>query len=63
MTTRATLNRRVQALEMAQRDDAGGPPYIVVASAADIPAALADLPDGWRCPVYVGASPDDWDDD
>ena len=61
MTT-ATLTKRVERIEARQRP-AAVPTWLSVADEADVDAALAAMPDGWRGTCYIGISPDDWDGD
>lgn len=62
MTT-ATMTKRVERLEAVNRPGAAAPTWLAVETEADLPAALAALPDGWRGNVYIGVSPDDWDNE
>lgn len=62
MTT-ATMTKRVDRLEARHPPGAAQPTWLAVANEADLDAALAALPDGWRGNCYIGISPDDWDDD
>jgi hypothetical protein len=62
MTT-ATMTKRVDRIEARQRPGAAQPTWLSVANEADVEAALAAMPDGWRGNVYIGISPDDWDTD
>lgn len=54
------LQRRVTRIEARQRP-ATWPLWLAVPTVDDLPAALAAMPDGWRCTCYVHVSPDDWD--
>ena len=60
MTTTNNLRQRVQRIE-AQRPAVTYPPYLSVASAEDIPAALEGWPADRFVKVFIRVSPDDWD--
>ena len=59
MTT-ATLARRVERIEARRRPETW-PAWLAADTEADLQAALAAMPDGWRGNGYVQVSPDDWD--
>ena len=59
--TRQNLKRRLAQIE-AQQPTEQPPGWLAVATAEDLPAALAALPgNGGRITGYVQVSPDDWD--
>jgi hypothetical protein len=57
------MTKRVDRIEARQRPGAAQPTWLAVDTEADLPAALAAMPDGWRGNGYIGISPDDWDTD
>ena len=61
--THTTLTKRVDRLEARQRPGAALPTWLAADNEADLQAALATMPAGWRGNGYVTVSPDDWDDD
>lgn len=56
------LHRRIERLELARRDDDDAPTWLAAADEEALLTALAAMPDGWRGNVYVGISPDDWNE-
>lgn len=58
----ANITKRIEALEARQRA-VTCPPYLSVAALEDLPAALPLLPVGCFVKVYIGVSPDDWDNE
>jgi hypothetical protein len=58
-----TLQRRVERIEARQRPGAAAPTWLAADTEADLSAALAAMPAGWRGNGYIGISPDDWDDE
>jgi hypothetical protein len=59
--THKTLARRVERIEARHRPGAALPTWLAVDNEADLPAAMAAMPDGWRGTCYIQVSPDDWD--
>ena len=62
MNTTTALSKRLERVE-ARQPSPTCPPYLSVATAEDLPAALACWPVGCFVKVYVGVSPDDWDNE
>ena len=58
MITANNLRQRLERIEAAQPSPTC-PPYLAVATAEDLPAALEGWPNRF-VKVYVGVSPDDW---
>lgn len=62
MTT-ATINRRVERLELARQPATAAPGWLSFRDDAELQAYLAQPHSGPRVTAYVGISPDDWDGD